>query len=274
MSGGQEIFPGWESIFSSKNSGQNKGNEHPTGLEDLIRKGLADSNGRRISKAARHFSSILNQIAFSSFKKIDSFDSLLAPFIREDKLSFREIKQALQGLVFAILYRSKTEDFANLKIRLDLVCPDCLRDRKAVVGGKELPYAYGSLGNEACEISKALQEVLDEGNAEGEAFSCISIFRGNENAAWEEELPNDISYELFTMKKCKKCADVRDFIALSHLEGEEISVDKDKGFDRASEAGVFVTPTVIFHNKNKEEIARAHNVQELESVMILLKERG
>ncbi len=274
MSAEQEFFPGWESIFNIKNNGQDIRSEHPTGLEDLIRNGLADSRGKRISKPARHFSSILNQIAFSSFKKIDSFDSLLAPFIREDKLSFPEIKQDIQGLAFALLYRSKEQETSCLKIRLDLVCPDSLRERKAIVGGKELPYAYATLANEAGEINRALQEILDTGNAEGEPFTCISIFRGSENAGWEEELPPDISYELFTMNKCTKCAAVRDFIALSHLEGEEISVDKDKGFDRASEAGVFVTPTVIFYNKDKEEIARAHNVQELESVLVLLKGRS
>ncbi len=272
MSGAQEVFPGWEGIFNNRDTVQDSATPAPSGLEDLIQNGLLDFKGKRISKPARHFSSILNQIAFSSLRKIDSFDSLLAPFVREDALSFNELKQALQGLAFALLYRSQEKELPCLKIRLDLICPERLRTRKAILAGKELPYAYGSLSNEAAEICRALKEVLEEGNAEGEPFTCLSITNGSQAADWEEDLPQGISYELFSMKQCKKCAAVHDFIMLSHLEGEEIDVNKDKGFDRASEAGVFVTPTVIFYNKDREEIARAHNVQELESVMILLKE--
>ena len=274
MSGDQECFPGWEGIVSSRDSTRNDAAGSPSGLEDLILNGLRDSSGRRIAKPARHFSSILNQIAFSSFKRLDSFDSLLAPFVREDGLSFKEVKQALQGLAFALLYRSHERELPCLKLGLDLVCPELLKDRKALTAGKELPYAYGALANEAGEIARALQEVIAEGNAEGEPFSCLAVASGSQATDWDEGLPQGISYEMFTMKNCKKCAAVRDFMGLSHLEGRETGVDSDRGFDRASEAGVFVTPTVIFYSRDREEIARAHNVQELESVLILLKGRS
>ena len=272
MNAAQECFPGWEGMLSSGGSSRPAGADQPGELEDLILHGLPDGEGRRIARPARHFSSILNQIAFSRCKRLDSFDSLLAPFVREDGLSFKEVKQALQGLAFALLYRSQEKELPCLKIRLDLICPERLRDRKAMVAGKELPYTYEALSNEADEICRALKELLNEGNAEGEPFTCLSIANGSQAADWEEDLPQGISYELFTMKSCKKCAAVRDFMSLTHLEGRETGVDSDRGFDRASEAGVFVTPTVIFYSRDKEEIARAHNVQELESVLILLKD--
>lgn len=274
MNAAQECFPGWEGMLSSGESGQPAGADRPGGLEDLILHGLLDGDGRRIAKPARHFSSILNQIAFSRCKRLDSFDSLLAPFVREDGLSFREVKQALQGLAFALLYRSKEQDLPCMRLGLDSLCPERLRDMKAVVAGRELPYSYGSLANEAGAISRAIREVLAEGTSEGEPFTCIAPLDGTDAGSWDGGLPQGISYEMFTMKNCTKCAAVRDFMGLSHLEGRETGVDSDRGFDRASEAGVFVTPTVIFYSRDKEEIARAHNVQELESVLVLLKERA
>ncbi len=271
MSAAQEVFPGWEGMMSPQASPASDGQGQAGGLEDLIRNGLADPGGKRIAHPARHFSSILNQIAFSGLEKLDSFDSLLAPFVREDSLSFREIKQGLQGLAFALLYRSKEKDLPCMRIGLDSVCPDRLKEAKAVVAGKDLPYSYGSLANEAGEVSRAIREVLDEGNGEGEPFSCIATLDGADSGSWDEGLPQGITYEMFTMKSCKKCAAIRDFMGLSHLEGTETGVDSDRGFDRASEAGVFVTPTVIFYDKDREELARAHNVQELESVLVLLR---
>ena len=271
MSAAQEVFPGWEGMMSPQDGSGSGEQGHGTGLEDLIRNGLAGPGGKRIAHPARHFSSILNQIAFSGLEKLDSFDSLLAPFVREDGLSFREVKQGLQGLAFALLYRSKEKDLPCMRIGLDSVCPDRLKEAKAVLAGKDLPYSYGSLANEAAEIARAIREVLDEGNGEGEPFSCIAPLDGSDSGTWDEGLPQGISYEMFTMKSCKKCAAVRDFMGLSHLKGTETGVDSDRGFDRASEAGVFVTPTVIFYDRNKDELARAHNVQELESVLVLLK---
>lgn len=273
MSAAQEVFPGWEGMMSPQAGSASGGQGQENGLEDLIRNGLAGPGGKRIAHPARHFSSILNQIAFSRTGKLGSFDTLLAPFVREDGLSFREVKQGLQGLAFALLYRSKEKDLPCMRIGLDSVCPDRLKDAKAVVAGKELPYSYGSLSNEAGEIARAIREVLDEGNSEGEPFSCIAPLDGTDAGLWDEGLPQGITYEMFTMKSCKKCAAVRDFMGLSHMEGMETGVDSDRGFDRASEAGVFVTPTVIFYDKDKEELARAHNVQELESVLVLLKGR-
>ena len=270
MSGEQEFFPGWEGMLSPKASENGKAG----GLEDLIRNGLAGPGGSRIAHPARHFSSIVNQIAFSRLERLDSFDTLLAPFVREDGLSLREVKQGLQGLAFALLYRSKETEAACMKVGLDPVCPERLREQKAIVAGKELPYTYGSLQGEAAMISRSLRDVLDEGNSEGEPFGCIAPLNETDGWLWDEGMLQGISYELFTMKSCRKCAAVRDFLALSHLEGTEVGVDSDRGFDRASEAGVFVTPTVIFYNRDREELARAHNVQELESVLILLKERG
>lgn len=273
MSAAQEVFPGWEGMLSHPGAeGPDSGSGQASGLELLIRNGLTGPGGSRMSRPARHFSSILNQIAFSGLSKLESFDTLLAPFAREDGLTFRELKQGLQGLAFALLYRSKEKDQPCTRIGLDPACPERLTDMKAVVAGKELPYTYGSLAVEAEEIARALREVLEEGNCEGEPFSCIAPLDGTDSWVWEEGLPLGISYEMFTMKSCKKCAAVRDFMALSHLEGKETGVDSDRGFDRASEAGVFVTPTVIFYDRNKDELARAHNVQELESVLVLLRQ--
>ncbi|MBQ9539580.1 MAG: hypothetical protein IJU95_09940 [Treponema sp.] len=267
MNPAQEIFPGWEGIFSS----QRKPGKGDDGLEELIHRGLASPDGKKQAQPARHLSSLLNQIAFSHIKGLEHFDTLLAPFAKEDGLDYREIKQLLQGLAYALLYQSKDAEAAPTKIYLDSTCPEELKDKNAVVAGRELSYSYGLASAESAKIGQAVKELMSEGNCEGKPIDCIKLITGADSSAWDEELPQGINYELFTMKSCKKCAAVQDFLALSNLEGEEVDVGKDRGFDRASEAGVFVTPTVIFYNREKEELARAHNVQELESVLVLLR---
>lgn len=282
MSTVQDVFPEWEAIFAETES-QNSDDMQKAGgtLQSLIKNGLYSPSGERLSKPARHFSSILNQIVFSEFKTITSFDTLLAPFAHEDNLTYKEILQGLQGMVYAHLYLSKQKKQGTLRIIPDYACPESLKDKNAVVGGQELPYSYAACRREAEFISKALAEILEKGNSEGETFANIKLSGGayGKNLVEESTLPDTISYEMFIKKGCKKCTPVKDFMTLSHMNGSEIKVDTDKGFDQASEKGVFTTPTVIFYKDNaenaaKDEFARAHNVQELESIFMLLRENS
>lgn len=83
----------------------------------------------------------------------------------------------------------------------------------------------------------------------------------------EPSLFQDFTYELFSSKNCKKCPPVKHYISTKNLTGTEINVDTNKGLDIAAEKGVFMTPTVIFYNKENQEIVRTHNIDEIESFL-------
>lgn len=75
------------------------------------------------------------------------------------------------------------------------------------------------------------------------------------------------SYELFTRATCPKCPTVKHYMDFSGLEGTNISVDSEEGLAVAAAKGVLATPTVIFYDHAQKEVARAHNVPELEEIV-------
>ena len=83
----------------------------------------------------------------------------------------------------------------------------------------------------------------------------------------------EYSYELFAKKTCPNCPPVKDFMKDIPLEGKYIDVDTDEGLSLAASKGVFASPTVILYNAENNEVARGHNVEELELIFdkILVK---
>jgi len=75
-----------------------------------------------------------------------------------------------------------------------------------------------------------------------------------------------VSYELFARKTCPNCPPVKEYMASAPAAGTIVDVDTEAGLARAAELGVFAAPTVIMYNAMGAEVARAHNVQELEAV--------
>lgn len=76
-----------------------------------------------------------------------------------------------------------------------------------------------------------------------------------------------VSYEIYTRKTCPNCPPVKSYMANVDLAATAIDVDSEEGFARASEMGVMAAPTVIFFDANKNEVARAHSVAELSSIV-------
>lgn len=76
-----------------------------------------------------------------------------------------------------------------------------------------------------------------------------------------------ISYEFFARKTCPNCPPVKAYLAGVSIPGTYVDVDSEEGLARAAELGVFAAPTVIMYNATGEEVARAHNAQELDAAL-------
>ncbi len=149
-------------------------------LRDLIREGLGGIPDKISSKPASHLSTLANQMVnflgilqneWAGAQAFSSFDTYLAPFVRADSLSDKEIKQSLQSFVFGVNTPSRWGSQAPFtNITLDWTVPEDLRDKPAVVGGKELDFSYGDCKPEMDRINRAFIELMLEGDASGRGF--------------------------------------------------------------------------------------------------------
>lgn len=78
--------------------------------------------------------------------------------------------------------------------------------------------------------------------------------------------PEDRYYEIYTRKTCPNCPPVKEFMKNINLKGKAVDVDSEEGLSEAAEKGVFAAPTVIVYDKNGNETARGHSVEELEVI--------
>ena len=150
-------------------------------LADLLREGFKGVAGNVESAPPKHFRSALGQLVnffytlqgeAAGAQAVSSFDTLLAPFIRYDKLSFKEVKQALQEFVFNINIPTRVgfqTPFTN--ITMDLDPPATLKDVPVVIGGKDQDSSYGDYQVEMDMLNKAFAEVMMEGDNKGRVFT-------------------------------------------------------------------------------------------------------
>ncbi len=150
-------------------------------LMDLIRTGFTGVPNKISSKPAKHFRTILGQVVnffytlqgeAAGAQAFSNFDTLLAPFIRRDKLIYEEVKQALQEFVFNVNVPTRVgfqTPFTN--ITLDLECPKHMEGNPVIIGGEMTDDNYGDFQDEMNIFNKALLEVLSEGDASGRVFT-------------------------------------------------------------------------------------------------------
>ncbi|RKX53787.1 MAG: ribonucleoside triphosphate reductase [Thermotoga sp.] len=150
-------------------------------LLDLLLEGFKGAVGKIESKPPKHFSSALGQIVnffytlqgeSAGAQAFSNFDTFLAPFIRYDKLSYEEVKQALQEFLFNINVPTRVgfqTPFTN--ITLDLKPPEHLRNQPVIFGGKFQEETYGDFEEEMKLFNKAFLEVMLEGDAKGRVFT-------------------------------------------------------------------------------------------------------
>ncbi len=150
-------------------------------LADLLRQGFRGVPGKAESAPARHFRTALGQMAnffytlqgeASGAQAFSSVDTLLAPFIAADGLSYGEVRQALQEWVFNLNVATRVgfqTPFTN--ITLDLDVPRRLRDEHVIVGGEIRKEKYGDFQEEMDMFNRAFLEVMIGGDAKGRVFT-------------------------------------------------------------------------------------------------------
>ena len=150
-------------------------------LQDLLLEGFKGVAGKVESSPPKHFRSALGQIVnffytlqgeAAGAQAMSNFDTLLAPFVREDQLSYKEVKQALQEFVFNINIPTRVgfqTPFTN--ITMDLNVPATLKNSPVIIGGKYREETYGAFQEEMDMINAAFAAVMMEGDAKGRVFT-------------------------------------------------------------------------------------------------------
>ncbi len=150
-------------------------------LRDLLISGFGHVRGKIASKPAKHFRAALGQLVnffytlqgeAAGAQAFSNFDTYLAPFIRHDRLSKSEVKQALQEFVFNMNVPTRVgfqTPFTN--VTLDLVVPSYMRDEPVVIGGLPTEDTYKDFQKEMNVFNEAFAEVMAEGDAEGRVFT-------------------------------------------------------------------------------------------------------
>jgi len=167
-------------------------------LRQLIEDGLGGVGGKISSKPAKHLYTLIFQVVnflgimqneWAGAQAFSSFDTYLAPFVRVDKLSYPEVKQAIQSFIFGVNTPSRWGSQAPFtNITLDWVVPEDLKDKQAIVGGERLETLYGDYQKEMDMINKAFIEIMLEGDANGRGFQYpIPTYNITKDFDWESE---------------------------------------------------------------------------------------
>jgi ribonucleoside-triphosphate reductase len=165
-------------------------------LRQLIADGLGGVSDKISSKPARHLSTLVNQIVnflgilqneWAGAQALSSFDTYLAPFVKADKMGFDEVRQAVQSFIFGVNTPSRWGSQAPFtNITLDWTVPSDLKDRPAIIGGKEMDFTYGECQAEMDVINRAFLELMLDGDANGRGFAYpIPTYNVTRDFQWD-----------------------------------------------------------------------------------------
>lgn len=150
-------------------------------LKDLLSEGFQGVEGKVSSAPAKHFRTALGQIVnflyttqgeSAGAQAFSNFDTLLAPYIYYDKLSYDQVKQAMQEFIFNMNVPTRVgfqTPFTN--VTMDLNCPSYYKDQAAIVGGEIMEKTYGEFSEEMNMINRAFFEIMSEGDNSGRVFT-------------------------------------------------------------------------------------------------------
>lgn len=172
-------------------------------LKDLLTRGFRGVAGKVESAPPKHFRSALGQVVnffytlqgeAAGAQAFSSFDTLLAPFVAHDNLSYKEVKQALQEFIFNVNVPTRVgfqTPFTNLT--MDLFVPSTYRDEAVIIGGVEDTTVYGDYQEEMFMINKAFIEVMMEGDAKGRIFTFpIPTYNVSKDFNWDHPVVSEI----------------------------------------------------------------------------------
>ncbi len=176
-------------------------------LRQLIKEGLGGVPGKITSSPAGHLSTLCNQMVnflgimqneWAGAQAFSSFDTYLAPFVKVDKLTYKEVKQCIQSFIYGVNTPSRwgtQSPFTN--ITLDWVVPNDLAEMNAIVGGKEMDFKYKDCVEEMAMVNKAFIEIMIEGDANGRGFQYpIPTYSITRDFDWSETENNKLLFEM------------------------------------------------------------------------------
>ena len=176
-------------------------------LKQLIKEGLGGVPGKITSSPAKHLSTLCNQMVnflgilqneWAGAQAFSSFDTYLAPFVKADNLSYKEVKQAIQSFVYGVNTPSRwgtQAPFTN--ITLDWTVPNDLAELPAIVGGVEQDFLYKDCQKEMDMVNKAFIEIMIEGDANGRGFQYpIPTYSITKDFDFSETENNKLLFEM------------------------------------------------------------------------------
>ena len=176
-------------------------------LMQLLQEGLGGIKGKISSSPARHLSVLCNQMVnflgimqneWAGAQAFSSFDTYLAPFVRSENLSYREVKQCIESFIFGVNTPSRwgtQAPFTN--ITLDWTVPDDLAEMPAIVGGKPQDFCYRDCKKEMDMVNRAFIETMIEGDADGRGFQYpIPTYSITRDFDWSDTENNKLLFEM------------------------------------------------------------------------------
>ena len=248
-------------------------------LKQLIQEGLGGVTGRITSAPAKHLSVLCNQMVnflgimqneWAGAQAFSSFDTYLAPFVKADHLTYREVKKCIESFIFGVNIPSRwgtQAPFSN--ITLDWTVPNDLANLPAIVGGKEQDFTYGDCKEEMDMINRAFIETMIEGDAQGRGFQYpIPTYSITKDFDWSDTENNRLLFEMTAkygtpyfsnyINSDMEPSDVRSMCCRLRLDLRELR-KKSGGFFGSGEStgsvGVVTInmPRLAYLSKNEEE---------------------
>lgn len=248
-------------------------------LRQLIKEGLGGVTGRISSSPARHLSTLCNQMVnflgimqneWAGAQAFSSFDTYLAPFVKVDSLSYKEVKQCVQSFVYGVNTPSRwgtQAPFTN--ITLDWTVPDDMVHTPCLVGGKEMDFTYGDCKKEMDMINKAFIEIMIEGDSQGRGFQYpIPTYSITKDFDWSDTENNRLLFQMTAkygtpyfsnyINSDMKPSDVRSMCCRLRLDLRELR-KKGGGYFGSGEStgsvGVVTLnlPRIAYLSKSKED---------------------
>ena len=248
-------------------------------LKQLIREGLGGVTGRITSAPAKHLSVLCNQMVnflgimqneWAGAQAFSSFDTYLAPFVKADHLTYREVKRCIESFIFGVNIPSRwgtQAPFSN--ITLDWTVPNDLANLPAIVGGTEQDFTYGDCKEEMDMINRAFIETMIEGDAQGRGFQYpIPTYSITKDFDWSDTENNRLLFEMTAkygtpyfsnyINSDMEPSDVRSMCCRLRLDLRELR-KKSGGFFGSGEStgsvGVVTVnmPRIAYLSENEEE---------------------
>ena len=248
-------------------------------LKQLIKEGLGGVQGKITSTPASHLSTLCNQMVnflgimqneWAGAQAFSSFDTYLAPFVKNDNLTYKEVKQCIQSFVFGVNTPSRwgtQAPFTN--ITLDWTVPNDLAELNCIVGGKEMPFKYKDCEKEMAMVNKAFIEIFIEGDANGRGFQYpIPTYSITRDFDWSDTENNRLLFEMTAkygtpyfsnyINSDMKPSDVRSMCCRLRLDLRELR-KKSGGFFGSGEStgsiGVVTLnmPRIAYLSKDEDE---------------------